>query len=343
MAALVLAGAVTATVMAFTASGSAPYAEASPAPATPEETGARVALVLPKDNRYPELVPWDSEPFRASGAAWGFETKVIVGADTGLENRIEEGSFDLVLVLGHGPTRALSPVVRQMAETKFAFLDASLADLSLEGVPNASAVRFADEQTGELAGYLSALVPRRGGSRKDRVDTVSVVAGPDSAHVRRVVAGFEQGVERVRGRNVAVRVDYVDDSNLTTCERIANDQIDAGSDVVFVDAGRCGLGALAVARLRGVWGIGGYDDGVELGPHVLAVTYKNHEQAIQHVLAEFARDSFRSGEDEVLGLNDNYAVGIEDADRNAAIPEAIWSKVVSLCSNIRRHTRPDAP
>jgi DNA-binding SARP family transcriptional activator/basic membrane lipoprotein Med (substrate-binding protein (PBP1-ABC) superfamily) len=343
MAALVLAGTVTAAVTAFTASGGAASVEANPALTTSAETGARVALVLPKENRYPELVPWYSEPFRASGAAWGFDTKVMVGANSGLENRIVEGGFDLVLVIGNAPTSALTPVVRQMAETKFVFLDASLADLSLEGVPNASGIRFADEQTSELAGYLSALVPRRGASRKDRVDTVSVVAGPDSAHARRVVAGFERGVARARGRNVAVRVDYVDDSNLTTCERVANNQIDAGSDVVFVDAGHCGLGALAVARLRGVWGIGGYQDGVDPGPHVLAIFYKDYDYAIKVALAEFAGDTFRAGRDEVLGLNDNYAVGVDDTNLNPVVSESIWSKVVSLCSNIRQHTLVDAP
>jgi len=345
IAALVLAGAVTSAVMAFTATGSASSSEASPAATTPAETGARIALVVPSYSRYPQLVPWDTGAgsFRGAAARWGFETTVVMGAaDAGLSRRIEKGSFDLVLVIGRAPTQALRQRVGEMPETRFAFLDSSLADLSLEGVPNASAIRFADEQTAELQGYLSALVPRRGGSRSDRVDKVSIVSGPDSPHARRVVAGFRRGVGRVRGRHVAVRVDYVDGSNLTACEEVANDQIDGGSEVVFVDAGPCGLGALAVARLRGVWGIGGYDDGVKLSPHVLAVTYKDYGHAIDIVLEEFALGSFRAGKDLTLGLNDNYAVGVEDVARNAAVPESIWSKVVDLCSNIRQHTEDDA-
>jgi DNA-binding SARP family transcriptional activator/basic membrane lipoprotein Med (substrate-binding protein (PBP1-ABC) superfamily) len=345
VAALVLAGAATAVVMAFTATGSASSSQASPAVATPAETGARVALVVPSDSRYPQLVPWDTGSgfFRTSVARWGFETKVLMGSDAGLRRGVEEGGFDLVLVVGRAPAQALRQSVREMPEMKFAFLDSSLADLSLAGVSNASAIRFADEQTSELQGYVSALVPRRGGSPKDRVDKVSVVAGPDSAHARRVVAGFRRGVARVRGRSVAVRVDYVGGSNLTACERTANDQIDAGSDVVFVDAGHCGLGALAVARLRGVWGIGSYDDGVNLSPHILAVTYKDYAHAIDIVLEDFALGGFRAGEDHTLGLNDNYAVGVEDVDRNKAVPDSIWSKVASLCSRIRAHSQGDAP
>ncbi len=340
---LVAVGALVAATMALTASGSKPSADTAPAHATPAETGARVALVVPKESRYPELVPWNGATFRAAGAAWGFQTKVIVGSGERLRNRIRDSGFDLVVVTGRAPTAALSPVAHELTPTKLVFLDASLADLSLEGAPNVSAVRFADEQVSQLAGYLSALVPRRRGSRNDRVDKVSVVAGPDSAHARRVVAGLEKGVHRVRGRNVALQVDYVDDLKLATCERTANDQIDAGSDVVFADAGRCGLGALAVARLRGVWGIGWHEDGVDLGPHILAVTYKDYEHAVRDSLAAFARGRFRGGENSVLGLKDNYAVGIEDKDRNAAVPESIWSKVVDLCSSIRQHSQADAP
>jgi hypothetical protein len=42
-------------------------------------------------------------------------------------------------------------------------------------------------------------------------------------------------------------------------------------------------------------------------------------------------------------LNDNYAVGVDDTNLNPVVSESIWSKVVSLCSNIRQHTLVDAP
>jgi DNA-binding SARP family transcriptional activator/basic membrane lipoprotein Med (substrate-binding protein (PBP1-ABC) superfamily) len=334
MADLVVVGSVVAATMAFTASGSAPRVEA-PSTATP--SSQRVALVLARDSRYPHLVPWASQPFREHAAAWDFEADVIVESGLAAKRRVEEGDFDLVLVFGHDPLRALSGAVRTLPDTKFVFLDASLAELSLDGVPNAHAIRFADEQTSQLAGYLSALVPLRA-ARSHRVDKVSVVAGQHSAQVQRAVSGFERGVERARGPEVSIRVDYVEASNLTACERVANDQIDAGSDVVFVDAGHCGLGALAVARTRGVWGIGAYEDGVDPGPHILAITYKDYEHAIGWALDEFGLGDFRSGKDDVLGLNDNYAVGIDDTNLNPVVAGAIWSKVVHRCSQIRQAT-----
>ncbi|CAN5245156.1 hypothetical protein BH20ACT13_BH20ACT13_25480 [soil metagenome] len=80
----------------------------------------------------------------------------------------------------------------------------------------------------------------------------------------------------------------------TRCERVANRQIDAGSDVIFAIAGQCGLGALAVARTRGVL--------------------------------------LRPG-DLVLGVEDNYAVGLDRV--NYLVSGGVWSKVVDRCSQLR--------
>ncbi len=136
---------------------------------------------------------------------------------------------------------------------------------------------------------------------------------------------------------VTVEVGYAQDSvDPTDCERIANEQIDAGSDIVFVEAGLCGLGAVAVARIRGVWAVGGYDDGVYPAPNVLATTYKDWERALWTVIGAYAADTLVSGEDLVLGLDDNYAVGVDQGNLNSVVSESLWSKVVRRCSELRQ-------
>jgi hypothetical protein len=52
----------------------------------------------------------------------------------------------------------------------------------------------------------------------------------------------------------------------------------------------------------------------------------------------FALDQLPVGDDEVLGLNDDYAVGVDGENINSAVLDSIWSKVVTLCSRIRSHT-----
>lgn len=345
---LVLAGIIVTMTMTFTASGSAPHAK-TVAPVT----ATRVALVLP---RAPDTAMDDvriretTAAFRESVSAWGLEGETLV-ADVieptpaevdRIVRRLEAGGFALVLVSGGGTTaRALAPVVARLTHTQFVFIDASLAMLSLGGVSNATGMPFADHQSSRLAGYLSGLVPPRGGMPKERADMVSIVASPGTPRVERLVHAFERGVRQALPR-ITIRVDYTtSERDKTACERLANDQIDAGSDVVYAVAGDCSSPALAVAKLRGVWAIRVADDGVPDGPHIIATTHKRWGKAVTEALNGFALDALPRGRDRVLGLADDYAV---DA-WGGSPPEvhAAWSKVVRLCSKIREHSETVAP
>jgi DNA-binding SARP family transcriptional activator/basic membrane lipoprotein Med (substrate-binding protein (PBP1-ABC) superfamily) len=340
-------GAIVAAVMALTASGSAPQLPNPAAPASEAREGAlvssdaaRITLLVPKRSPDRVLASMALKSLRSAESTWEFEGDVVevdeVDADAveGLVDRIEAGSFANVLVLGDRLASSIAPVVRGTEATTFAFVDASLADLGLEGVANASAVRFAEEHSSQLMGYLSAIVRTR--RAPGRVETVSVVAGPPSPRQERVIAGFEQGVEHARP-GISVLVGHVEDpSDPTECERLANEQIDRGSDVVLVDDGSCGLGAVAVARMRGVWAIGA-EGFVSAGPHVLATTYKNYDQAVYVAISDLLLGPLERGEDFVLGLDDEYAVGVEHL--SPVVPERLWSRVVLQCSKIRQQVQ----
>jgi basic membrane lipoprotein Med (substrate-binding protein (PBP1-ABC) superfamily) len=127
-----------------------------------------------------------------------------------------------------------------LPETRFVFVDASLSELSLEGVPNAAAIRFGEEDVLLLGGYLSGLMPTKDGSRS-RVDRVSIVAGEADLETRRLINGFKRGLHGTNPGAI-VRVDYSHElEDPTACEQLANRQIDEGSDVVVAVSGRCGL------------------------------------------------------------------------------------------------------
>lgn len=347
IAELVLVGSLVAAIMAFTASGSRPQPATPDAAYAAEASGVaavsaripRVALVLPRKTPDRSLATAMSRALSSAELTWDVDTVLLQPDETdsqqreNITRRIENGGFALVLVVGDGALATdLTPVVERLDLTKFIFLDASLADLGLDGVANASAVRFADEQTSQLMGYLSALVSKRRGAPA-RADVVSVVSGPRSPHQERLIAGFEEGVTSARP-GVSILVDYASDSSdPTECEELANEQIDRGSDVVFAAAGPCGLGAIAVARLRGVWAVGGSEDGVVPGAHVLATTYKDLERAVYAAIQDVMLGATRFGQDLVLGLDDAYAVGV---DTSPVVSESLWSKVVLRCSEIRQ-------
>jgi basic membrane lipoprotein Med (substrate-binding protein (PBP1-ABC) superfamily) len=216
-------------------------------------------------------------------------------------------------------------------------MDASLRELSLEGVPNAAAIRFADEDAFYLGGYLTGLVPTMDGS-KHRVDAVSVVAGQPTRDNARRIAGFKRGLRAARP-GIAVRVDYSRElEDVTACENLANRQIDAGSDVVVALAGRCSLGALAVARLRGVWGVGAAEDGIDLTDDVLMASEKEWTKATLLAIERLKKGTLAMGKDTVLGFEDEYMVAMWWSNR---APENAASAVVDRCSVMRASRHKD--
>ncbi len=336
---LVAVGVAVAAVMALTAAGGARQLESAP-----DRSTTRVALVLQSVPAEDSYVSWrrneltDAVEGLASSA--DVESQLFDVADDlrpsdveQLTRRLTEGQFDLVLfAVNTDGARALAPRARRLPHTRSVFIDASLSELALRGIPNVSAIRFATEGPAQLAGALGGLIrPRAETSR--RPDVVSVVAGERTPEATRVVAAFRLGVARALP-HATVLVDYTHETvNPTACERTANAQIDAGSDVVLVHSGRCGTGALAVARARGVWAISGDGVGSPEG-NVVAAIFKDWDNAVHTAVGAFTDGTLPAGRDVVLGL-DGYNVGL---DMSATLPPGIASKVVRLCSDVRVHS-----
>jgi DNA-binding SARP family transcriptional activator/basic membrane lipoprotein Med (substrate-binding protein (PBP1-ABC) superfamily) len=343
-------GAALAAVMAVTASGSGPHPATA---ASASASAGRMALVLPRSPGSSELMTRYRDGVQFSPAARDSLTSETIvtseidpGASMGeaLATRLRNGRFGLVLwVVDDAAARLIPPLVRAFPATKFVFVDASLQALSLEGIPNASAIRFAEEETSELVGYLSGLVPPLGRPSRERADVVAVVGGIRTPQLRRNIQAFQRGIAATRP-HAKVLVDYANEMvDRTRCEQIANSQIDRGADVVFAAAGRCGSGALAVARTRGVWGAGDQVSALqsaELSADLLVRMHKEPELAVDLVLTKFAQGTLPAGRDLVLRLDDNYAVGLTTSWK---APSAAVSKMIARCSTIRRRAQAEAP
>jgi basic membrane protein A len=330
---LVATGVGVVVAMAFTASGStAIETHASP-------TMDRLAIVYPgsdSDGSLSHSARRLGVGLRSAEIIYDLQTESLFAEDRfaveGVARQIQAGGFGLAVVLGDGDeAKAFARLVPQMPETRFVFVDASSRELSLENLPNAAAIRFADEDSTYLAGYLSGLAGPSDGSR-DVIDAASIVAGVRDPDTKRLVAAFTRGLRNTL-RGVKVHVDYSRELvEPTACERLANRRIDMGADVVFAVAGRCGLGALAVARIRGVWGIGADGDGTSTSSHTLVVTYKEWERAAVRAVDGLLDGTLPMGKDLVLGLEDDYAVGLHMSYR---VPDHTQSLVVHRCSEIR--------
>jgi basic membrane lipoprotein Med (substrate-binding protein (PBP1-ABC) superfamily) len=165
-----------------------------------------------------------------------------------------------------------------------------------------------------------------------RVDAVSVVAGEPTRDTARLISGFKRGLRAARP-GVKVRVDYSHElEDVTACERLANRQIDDGSDVVIALAGRCSRGALAVAKFRNVWGVGAAEDGISLTDDVLFASEKEWTRATLLAIERLQNGTLAMGRDTVLGFEDDYSVGIWFSAR---LPSRAASAVIDQCSKMR--------
>ena len=250
-----------------------------------------------------------------------------------ITDRLAAGRFDLVLfAMNADGARAFAPRVRRLPRARSVFIDSSLAELGLGGIQrNGDPLRDRGACAAGRRVRRAHAAPRA--RRPDDSDVVSVVAGertPEANAGRRCVQAGSRASAAASEGPCRYTNEMLDP---TACERVANAQIDAGSDVVFVHSGRCGTGALAVARARGVWAISG--DGVgEPEGNVLAAIFKDWDNAVYTAVAAFADGTLPAGAMSVLGL-DGYNVGL---DMSSTLPPGIASKVVRLCSDVRVHS-----
>jgi DNA-binding SARP family transcriptional activator/basic membrane lipoprotein Med (substrate-binding protein (PBP1-ABC) superfamily) len=318
--------------LAATVSGSAPLPAS--ASATKPSPG-RIALVLPRSPDADEA----SRRYRDGLNLYGpqrdnsLQVETIVG-DPG--SKVMSGGYELVIWPVDESAPDAHGLVKALPSTKFVFVDTSLKALSLRGVANATAIRFAVEQTADLVGYLTGLVHPRNGDLEERADVVGIVGGRHTLQTERNLAGFRRGLT-ASGSSAKVLVDFANETvDRTNCERLANSQIDRGADIVFALAGRCGSGALAVARTRHIWGAGDSEataESAEKSSDLLVRMHKEYETAMRVAVQQFFDHSLPPGRDLVLGLNDDYAVGLSTS---WTAPSEAVSKMIDRCSDIRR-------
>jgi DNA-binding SARP family transcriptional activator/basic membrane lipoprotein Med (substrate-binding protein (PBP1-ABC) superfamily) len=250
-----------------------------------------------------------------------------------LSERLKAGDFDLVL----WPQGLTGPnfyaVVPENPDTRFAFLDFCCVRDVVVDSRNTTTITLRADQAAHLAGYLSGLMEARRPLVGHRRHTVSMILGEPGFPQERVYGqGFLAGVRRALP-NATVLTDYSHDyDDRSTCESIANQQIDAGSGVVFAVAGECGVGALAAAGIRGVWGVGADEDRMGLGPHMLASATKRFDRLTELSVSWYLEGRLPAGEDIELGIADDAVALVSISPQ---VPLSIRRKVAHEAALLR--------
>jgi basic membrane protein A len=111
------------------------------------------------------------------------------------------------------------------------------------------------------------------------------------------------------------------------CSELATNQVDRGSKVVFAVAGGCGLGALDVAKAKGVWGIGVDNDQAFLGRHILTSAVKRVDVAVETVVLSAKNGTYKGGTDLNFNLKNN---GVAIGKINSRVPKAFIARMNAL-------------
>jgi basic membrane protein A and related proteins len=230
--------------------------------------------------------------------------------------------YDLVIAVGFLMTDAVDTVAQQFPNTKFAIIDVD--QKSLKHRPkNVEGLIFREQEGGYLIGYLAGLVTKHQGGKQ----IVGVVGGISIPPVNRFAGGYKAGA-RAADPGIKVLVDYSQDFVVQAkCKERALNQIADGAQVIFADAGACGLGVLDAAKEKGIWALGGDADQSYLGPEVLSSELKKVDVSVYSSISALVHNRFK-GNGNATFTTANGGIGIGKI--SAKVPRSIVRQVLAV-------------
>lgn len=206
--------------------------------------------------------------------------------------------FDEIFAIGFLMNKDLGEVAHRFDKTHFAIIDAVV------DAPNVESVTFKEEDGSFLAGALAALV--------SKTKTIAFLGGMDIPLLRKFEVGFAAGAREV-DPSVKVLVKYVGSfDDVAAGKELAGVLYDQGADIIYAAAGKSGLGAIELAKVRAndyVIGVDSNQDALAPGK-VLTSMVKRVDNGVLRVCREIAGGKPPSGHI-ILGLAQD-GVGLTD-------------------------------
>jgi basic membrane protein A len=205
---------------------------------------------------------------------------------------LADGDYDEIFAVGYLMNDDLTAVAKNYPNKHFAIIDA------VNSQPNVASVTFREQDGSFLAGALAAMMTK--------TKTIAFLGGVDSPLLRKFEAGYAAGAREI-DPSVKVLVKYVGSfEDVASGKELAGVAYDAGADIIYIAAGKSGLGAIDETRARsGVYAIGVDSDQDGLAPgKILTSMVKHVDVAVYTVAQAVHAGKIPSGAVE-LGLKDN--------------------------------------
>jgi basic membrane protein A and related proteins len=230
---------------------------------------------------------------------------------------LADGGFDEIFAVGFLMNDDLTEVAKNYPSTHFAIIDA------VNTQPNVTSVTFREQDGSFLAGALAAMVTK--------TKSIGFLGGIDSPLLRKFEAGFSAGAREV-DPSVKVVVKYVGSfEDVASGKELAAVMYGGGTDIIYVAAGKSGLGAIDETRARpNAYAIGVDSNQDALAPgKILTSMVKHVDVAVFRIAKAVAGGKQPTGSVE-FGLKDN-GVGLTDFKyTKAAIGEAHIARLAVL-------------
>jgi basic membrane protein A and related proteins len=144
--------------------------------------------------------------------------------------------FDEIFAIGFLMARDVTEVSERYPKRHFSIIDAVVDQ------PNVTSVTFKEEEGSFLAGALAAMTTK--------TKTIAFLGGIDIPLLRKFEAGYAAGARQV-DPSVKVLVKYVGSfEDVASGKELAGVQFSQGADIIYVAAGKAGLGAIDQVKSR---------------------------------------------------------------------------------------------
>ena len=235
--------------------------------------------------------------------------------------------YALIIGAGYLLGPSVHTVANQFPNTKFAVTDVDVTGPPFNGKQkNVAGLTYATQDSSYLVGCLASQMAKKAGS-----NIIGVVGGEKIPPVDTFIAGYRAGALKCTP-GIKVQIGYSQSfTDTAACKTVAQNQIDAGSQVEFQVAGPCGNGVLDAAKEAGVWGVGVDKDQSYLGKHILTSAVKRVDRGVYLTVKAAAAGTFVGGKNLVFNLQ-NGGVGLGKI--SASVPASYMKKVNAIKAQI---------
>lgn len=239
-----------------------------------------------------------------------FETVNMGTPESNLDalRNFARNNYDLIIGVAFENLNSITTVAGEFPNSRFAIIDA-------EGTGNNIASVVYREQEGDfLMGVLAAMLTH--------TKIVGVIGGTDIPAIRRIMSGFEQGVE-YQDPSVHVFTEFAGTfSDPEVGLELALEHYNEGADVIHNAASKTGLGIIEAARQTQKWTTGTSGDQRYLAPgYMIGNRPKRVDTAVEMLISEVRDGTFKAGT-RSLGLKQD-GISIGPFDQTWVTPEMI--------------------